>query len=517
MKIAPFNFKKTAITGVGYYNPPTSANPQNEFNFVQDTSKGIIQDGENVNRLQMLRHSEGFDPDLAPYHQSDKYRKFYPGNWDYKKSRENEETFPHSSVKPLMTFYGNTEKSMKNNVYTDGFPRNGVVADLNLEKMRNDQFSGAIGALLNDFKNLPANIAAALPAPVAMPAPAFGAPVAPGAVPVPGRIPALVPAAAPVPGRIPALVPAAAPGVPPPPPPPPPAPAPGKKSSTPKAAFADSEDQKMFQAIILDNVADLPAFESYYQRIFNEFKDKIGQLEAKGLSVNPAAQKFLNSIDKFNFTELNQFVVDGGSDMNKLPNETRNALIALLRYESAKQKNSGKNPITIEGPKKPDPKAAAASSMMDELAKKISARRSVVAGSVSPRKKSDPSVESKEPPASTEMEIVMNFYDKLPSIVEDYGISTNRKLLDDAYKYFTNSKLWEESKSSTTEFQKLFDKFNRTFQKPRTATSGVGIQYEKIQYLNEYINKKGKIPKKETIELVNKWDSDQLKTAFEIL
>lgn len=65
-----------------------------------------------------------------------------------------------------------TQRVQRLNVFPDGYPRSGVVADLNLEKMQNEEFKNAIGQLVQDFRNLPANIAAAIPrapGPVAYP------------------------------------------------------------------------------------------------------------------------------------------------------------------------------------------------------------------------------------------------------------------------------------------------------------------------------------------------------------
>lgn len=163
-----FDFKKTALFDKGaYYTAPAELPQKPGFNIHQDTSKGYIQDGINVSKAIMLKHHSTNDPSLVPK----KNLRLYPERWQFVKEDLN------NKPDPSFGFNTQTEKYMKNQVYTDGVPRSGLLRDLNVEKAANADFKNQVEELIGAVLNQAAALQALAAAPAAVPAAAAALPV----------------------------------------------------------------------------------------------------------------------------------------------------------------------------------------------------------------------------------------------------------------------------------------------------------------------------------------------------
>ena len=137
--------KKLFAFDKGRYVRRPSSIKSNPWNFQQNDKIGTISDGKDTSG--MLRTNNISDKSVI--------RLKRPKNsfdWQFKKSKDAPVADPPALSFSYDTF---TNRSIKNNVYNDGIPKSGIVADLQLEQMRNDEFKNAVGQLMQDYNALP--------------------------------------------------------------------------------------------------------------------------------------------------------------------------------------------------------------------------------------------------------------------------------------------------------------------------------------------------------------------------
>lgn len=137
--------KKLFAFDNGRYVRRPSSIKSNPWNFQQNDKIGTISDGMDTSG--MLRTNNISDKSVI--------RLKRPKNsfdWQFKKSKDAPVADPPTLSFSYDTF---TNRSIKNNVYNDGIPKSGIVADLQLEQMRNDEFKNAVGQLMQDYNALP--------------------------------------------------------------------------------------------------------------------------------------------------------------------------------------------------------------------------------------------------------------------------------------------------------------------------------------------------------------------------
>lgn len=497
-----FDFRKTALSGSGYFNPPSTINPSSKFNMSQDTSLGIIRDGQGVDRSQMLRFSEVFDPTLTPYHQTKQYKRFYPGALEFKRSAESKKAYPTAHVDPAFLVLGSTEKNMRDNVYSDGYPRNGFVADVSLEKTQNAEFRNSINALLQGFQSLPASIAAIMPAGgvASPPAPSPPAPSPPAPSPPP-------------------LAPAKASGVPVPPPPPP---APKVGDSRPVSrksvgVIAGAEESKMFEEI----AGNSKAFQDLEKRALDTlqaFDFGLKKLAAAKEQVNPEARKFMNKLKKIDFTEIQSFFAGGGNDINQLSPETREGLIAFFNYQLVKNREKGKNPIPFELIR------AKPSSVDDDiregLLKKFAKMKRYDDSSVSPKGSSNSSSAFTSPTASATASTMSSGLQALmdsPLYAENERPSSGVKYGYDDKKYgkldVIMSKINDPDKINTlseSEAKEALSRLYMDYQTPNDYRTNGKKMFRRIELMLMY-KSIGKELTQNAIDSIAEADADELK------
>lgn len=329
--------------------------------------------------------SSGREP---PPHQ---YRKFEDDNVRFLATG----TRLRQMVEKPRKFELNTERVQRLNTFPDGTPRTGFGAEVGLDRLQAKAASddvttvkGMFDQVLDGFKNMQAAAAPAaapiVPAPAAAGAPL--APVAPGAPPAPGA----------------------------------------RKASVSVSA----DDAQMFNELVTDpNV--LQNVEEAFKRTVNFFQSEIAALEAKSDPVKPRAKKFLENMEKLDFTEINKFIADGGTDINKLPKEVLGPLLKYMEYEREKTDNRGVNPIEIAGPKAPSQADVNQGNLQTELAAKIAGRRKKMDNDLSGSETKSPteaektkaaldaqalSSPSKTVSTSASVQELLDFYGSIPEV-----------------------------------------------------------------------------------------------------